>query len=201
MKSNLLTAFACAAALLVSAVSAAHAATNTATPAPAKAKAAATTKTAAAKKPAPKPKAKITRAAAKAVEEVTPIDEDTHVTLSEADIEVAKHVYTGAIKCELGANVQVDADDKRPGFFIVKTSKYRYRMHPVESRTGAIRLEDPRAGAMWLQLGNKSMLMNQKIGERLADECQGTQQVAFSEQLKKTPQKSLFDPVEPSSAK
>ena len=44
-------------------------------------------------------------------------------------------------------------------------------MHPVESRTGAIRLEDPKRGAMWLQLGNKSMLMSQKLGQRLADEC------------------------------
>ena len=52
-------------------------------------------------------------------------------------------------------------------------------MHPVESRTGAIRLEDPMRGAMWLQLGNKSMLMSQKLGQRLADECQSPQQVTY----------------------
>ena len=50
-------------------------------------------------------------------------------------------------------------------------------MHPVESRTGAIRLEDPKRGAMWLQLGNKSMLMSQKLGQRLADECQSPEQL------------------------
>ena len=61
---------------------------------------------------------------------------------------------------------------KREGFFIVRTGVHRFRMHPVESRTGAIRLEDPERGAMWLQLGNKSMLMSQKLGQRLADECQ-----------------------------
>ena len=66
-------------------------------------------------------------------------------------------------------------------------------MHPVESRTGAIRLEDPRAGAMWLQLGNKSMLMSQKQGLRLADECQAAEQMAFAEDMKKNPPKSLFD--------
>jgi len=66
-------------------------------------------------------------------------------------------------------------------------------MHPVESRTGAIRLEDPRAGAMWLQLGNKSMLMNQKAGLRLADECQTEAQVAFAAEMKKNPPKALFD--------
>jgi len=177
---------------------------------PAKAKTAAAAKPAA--KAAAKPAAKsttaratehrktpsrITRSAAKAVEEVTPIDTDTDVTLSPEDLEIAGRVYTGAIRCELGANVQVTADEKRPGFFNVQIQRTRYRMHPVASRTGAIRLEDPRAGALWLQLGNKSMLMNQKLGERLADECQSPQQTAMAEEIKKNPPKSLFEAADP----
>ena len=84
-----------------------------------------------------------------------------------------RRVYVGTIQCELGASV----NDRRPiprsrASSSSRTATTKYRMHPVESRTGAIRLEDPRAGAMWLQLGNKSMLMNQKLGLRLADECQ-----------------------------
>jgi hypothetical protein len=71
-------------------------------------------------------------------------------------------------------------------------------MHPVESRTGAIRLEDPRQGAMWLQLGNKSMLMNQKQGLRIADECQNAEQMAFAEDMKKNPPKPLFEGADPS---
>ena len=66
---------------------------------------------------------------------------------------------------------------KREGMFMVTTKGHRFRMHPVESRTGAIRLEDPKRGAMWLQLGNKSMLMSQKLGQRLADECQSPAQL------------------------
>jgi hypothetical protein len=57
-------------------------------------------------------------------------------------------------------------------------------MHPEESRTGAIRLEDPVRGALWLQLANKSMLMNQKEGKRLADECQSPEQVAYGKNMK-----------------
>ncbi|WP_198969731.1 hypothetical protein [Xylophilus sp. ASV27] len=148
----------------------------------------------------PKHKPAITRRAAKAVEEVTPISDDTNVTLSEADLAVAQRVFAGPIKCELGANVLITPDEKKPGFFTVQTAKVRYRMHPVESRTGAIRLEDPRAGAMWLQLGNKSMLMNQKIGERLADECQSPQQVAVAEELRKNPPRSLLEPLDPKPA-
>ena len=135
----------------------------------------------------------MTRRAAKAVEEVTPVSEETDITLSEADLAVAQRVHTGKIDCELGNDVTVTADEKKPGFFSVSTRGARYRMHPVESRTGAIRLEDPRAGALWLQLGNKSMLMNQQQGLRLADECKAPSQVAFAEEMRKNPPKALFD--------
>ncbi|MGJ7527903.1 MULTISPECIES: hypothetical protein [unclassified Variovorax] len=148
-------------------------------------------KTTAAKAPAKKHQ--VTRRAAKAVEEVTPINTDTDVTLNEADLAVAQRVSVGKAQCELGADVTVTPDEKKPGFFTVTTKGLKYRMHPVESRTGAIRLEDPRAGAMWLQLGNKSMLMNQKAGLRIADECQTAAQVAFAEEMKKNPPKALFE--------
>ena len=151
----------------------------------------------AAKAAVKKPTRQITRRAAKAVEEVTPIDTNTDVTLSEADLAVAQLVHTGKIQCELGADVTVTADEKKPGFFSVSTKGAKYRMHPVESRTGAIRLEDPRAGAMWLQIANKSMLMNQKMGLRLADDCQAPQQLAFADEMKKNPPKSLFEGADP----
>ncbi|MEH3087632.1 MAG: hypothetical protein PGN26_14110 [Xylophilus ampelinus] len=153
-------------------------------------------KKAAAAKPAPaKPAAKaaaqkkprLARSAAKAVETVTPISDEPSPVLSEADLDVAKRVYTGHIACELGNSVTITPDEKHPGYFAVQNRKVTYRMHPVESRTGAIRLEDVKAGAMWLQLGNKSMLMNQKEGLRLADECQNPDQVAMSDAMKKAP--------------
>src|SRR5450830_158230 len=150
----------------------------------------ATTAKPAAKAPAKK-KHQVTRRAAKAVEEVTPVSTETDVVLNEADLAVAQRVSTGKAQCELGADVTVTADEKKPGFFTITTKGLKYRMHPVESRTGAIRLEDPRAGAMWLQLGNKSMLMNQKAGLRIADECQTPAQVAFAEEMKKNPPKDL----------
>ena len=65
-------------------------------------------------------------------------------------------------------------------------------MHPLESRTGAIRLEDNRAGALWLQLGNKSMLMNQRLGQRIADECAAPQQREFAARMKDLPQVDLL---------
>ena len=129
----------------------------------------------------------------KKVEEKQPISDDTNVVLTPEDEAVAKRVLTGTIKCELGASVNVEADEKKPGFFNLTHAGVHYRMHPVESRTGAIRLEDPRQQAMWLQLGNKSMLMSQKQGRRLADECLAASQEAMAEDMKKNPPKALFD--------
>jgi hypothetical protein len=153
----------------------------------------------AAVKPPAKPNQQLARSAAKAVEEVTPIDDDPNVRLTPEDMEVAKQVFVGRVPCELGAAVTI-TPAKREGFFLIQTKNVRYLMHPVGSRTGAIRLEDPRHGAMWLQLGNKSMLMSQKLGSRLADECMSPAQVTFADQMKKNPARSLLDGPEPTKA-
>lgn len=144
------------------------------------------------KKPAKSP-AEVRRSALKAVEEVTPIDEDPNIKLTPEDIEMAKRVFVGKIACELGNSVTLTASTRRPGFFVVQTKGLRFSMHPVESRTGAIRLEDPKRGAMWLQLGNKSMLMSQKLGQRLADECMSPEQITLAEELIKNPRPGLLD--------
>lgn len=159
----------------------------------------------AATKPAAKAKApganpKLAPAAQKAVEEATPLEEpDPTIKLTEADVETARKVYVGDIPCELGATVKI-TPLRREGFFLVQTGRNRFRMHPVESRTGAIRLEDPVRGAMWLQLGNKSMLMSQKLGQRLADECQSPAQVTFAEAMKLRPPVNILEPAPAASA-
>ncbi len=130
-----------------------------------------------------------------AIEEATPTEEaDPAEKLSAAELDVAKRVYVGEIPCELGAKVTVKAM-KREGYFFVTRGVNRFVMHPVESRTGAIRLEDPARGALWLQLGNKSMLMNQKEGKRLADECQAPEQLKLAQEMKTRPPVNLLEPA------
>lgn len=176
-------------------------ATAPAAPAKAAAKPAAKAPAAADKPAVKKSPAAVRRSALKAVEEVTPIDDDLNVKLSDADLELAKRVYVGVIPCELGASVTITPNEKRPGFFLVQTKGARFSMHPVEARTGAVRLEDPRRGALWIQLGNKSMLMSQKLGTRLADECMSPAQMTMADDLKKNPIPGLLDaPVKPASA-
>ncbi len=149
-------------------------------------------------KPGAKPAAKgsLHPSARKAVEERTPIEDEPTHDLSDAELEVARAVHTGEMRCELGAFVTIKPL-KREGFFLVTLKNQRFRMHPAESRTGAVRLEDPKRGAMWLQLGNKSMLMSQKLGRRLADECQSPQQAEVALTLKNNPPPSILEPAPP----
>lgn len=109
------------------------------------------------------------------------------------DLAIAQQIHQGLMPCELGASVRVQADAAAPGYFNVQGKGFRYRMYPVRTSTGALRLEDPKAGAVWLQLANKSMLMDQKKGRRVADDCAHPEQVAYGQQMKTNPPPSLFD--------
>ena len=108
---------------------------------------------------------------------------------------IADRVYVGRIACELGAHVTVTADGTAPGHFHVEGKNFKYYMSPVATSTGTVRLEDTKAGAVWLQIANKSMLMNQKLGQRLADECMSSEQVVVAEAIKRNPPPSVLDPL------
>jgi hypothetical protein len=109
------------------------------------------------------------------------------------EMAIAQQIHQGRLPCEMGASVHVEADATQPGYFHVHGKGFRYRMYPVRTSTGALRLEDKKAGAVWLQLANKSMLMDQKKGRRMADECAHPAQVAYGESMKTNPPPSLFD--------
>ena len=113
--------------------------------------------------------------------------------LTPAELAIAERVHTGRIPCELGASVTVSADTASPGRFHVEGKGFKYYMTPVATTTGTVRLEDIKGGAVWLQIANKSMLMNQKLGQRLADECQGAEQVVVAEAIRKNPPVSLLE--------
>lgn len=131
----------------------------------------------------PKPAQPIKQAAA----------EPTDKTMGPDELAIAERVHQGRMPCELGASVRLEADASQPGYFHVHGKGFRYRMHPVSTSTGAIRLEDSKAGAVWLQLANKSMLMDQNKGRRMADECANPEQMAFAEGMKTNPPPVLFD--------
>jgi hypothetical protein len=113
--------------------------------------------------------------------------------LAPQELSIAERVHVGHLPCELGASIRMTADAHTPGYFDLQGKGYKYRMRPVATSTGAIRLEDEKAGAVWLQLANKSMLMDQKNGRRLADECAHPDQVAVANDMKNNPPPALID--------
>ena len=113
--------------------------------------------------------------------------------LTPAELAIADQVHVGRMPCELGAFVTVTADTTSPGRFHVEGKGFKYYMSPVATTTGTVRLEDVRGGAVWLQIANKSMLMNQKLGQRLADECMSPEQTVVAEAIKRNPPPSVLD--------
>lgn len=150
---------------------------------------------AAVKKAAPTHHAKTTKAKTKAKPEAKAVPEPVPevVVLTPEEKAIAERVYTGHIVCELGAAVQIDPDPKSPGSFFLSGKGFKYHMHPVVAATSAVRLEDQRSGAVWIQIANKSMLMNQKLGQRMADDCMSEQQAKVTQAMKTAPAQSLFD--------
>lgn len=102
--------------------------------------------------------------------------------ISEGQMQAAGRVMTGDIDCEFDQKVTLKAVDGQPGHFHLGFKKVTYRMVPQETTTGAVRLEDKKAGVVWLQIPVKSMLMNAKIGQRMVDACLHADQRAAIEE-------------------
>lgn len=103
---------------------------------------------------------------------------DSVETININQLEIANRVMTGTAQCEFEQTVQVQRIDDRPGHFKVGFKNASYTMVPQETTTGAVRLEDKKAGVMWLQIPAKSMLMNSKAGQRMVDGCTQKEQRA-----------------------
>jgi hypothetical protein len=132
--------------------------------------------------------------AAKSLKKITPVSQLAPVReLTPEQLELANRIALGKMPCELSAFVHVKLDPSGPGRFILETGKRKFYMVPVVSLTGALRLEDEAAGAVWIQLGNKSMLMDQKAGRRLADACVSADQAIVAKELERNPAPSLLD--------
>lgn len=119
--------------------------------------------------------------------------------LTPTELEVASRVYVGRLPCELGQVVTITADTQSPGYFDLTMKKMRFRMHAVQSKSGAVRLDAVSSDAVWIQLSNKSMLVNAKLGQRMADVCTSPEQLLVAQAFEKTPPPSLFDEPAPAT--
>jgi hypothetical protein len=85
-------------------------------------------------------------------------------------MEAFGRAHVGDYACELGQSLTVGAH-ATPGYLEVRFLKHKITMKPVVSSTGAIRLEDVTGRTLMVQIANKSMLLDNKIGQRMVDEC------------------------------
>ncbi len=115
--------------------------------------------------------------------------------LSLEQLAVAEKVLVGVIPCELSTTVSLSPHAQSAGRFVLTLGRQQHVLEPVPTSTGAVRLEDPASGMVWIQLANKSMLMNQKLGKRLADECMTSQQRLVADALLRSPAPNLLEPI------
>lgn len=90
---------------------------------------------------------------------------------SPEQIAAADMVLLGTSQCEFNQSVDVSRNEKHPGYVDLRHGKRTYLMKPVLSSTGAMRLEDVRGETLYIQIANKSMLLNTRTGQRLVDDC------------------------------
>jgi len=146
-----------------------------------------------AKKKSPKSSAASTAAAATGAAALATVA----AALTPEQHDAAAHVHTGRMACDLDAYVQIEADAQAPGRFYVQgrdwqKKPFQYHMTPVLTSSGAVRLEDARAQTVWIQIPAKSMLMNQQLGQRMADGCMSAEQLTVAAAHKEQPPPDLL---------
>ncbi|MEO8059265.1 MAG: hypothetical protein ABI671_13160 [Burkholderiales bacterium] len=116
-----------------------------------------------ASKSAPAKKAPPAKKAAPAPAALMPADQ--------AQLDAAERTYFGNYVCELDQSIDVGMNPKTPGYVDVKFKSKTYTMKPVVSSTGALRLEGVKGDMLLIQIANKSMMMDTKVGQRVVDGC------------------------------
>jgi hypothetical protein len=141
------------------------------------------------------PKAPATKTAAKPLDKhsahrrvaAAPVAPAEPAELDEHRMAVVPRVMVGEARCDAGKTVSVQPHSQLPGRFVLAVGKEQHTVTPQPTSTGVIRLENAHAGVVWLQVPVKSMMMDAKRGQRLADNCIHPEQAAEVEAMKAEP--------------
>lgn len=115
---------------------------------------------------------------AKASKKKAPVEPIEPEVIEEERLAVAPHVMVGDSHCEFGHRIRVEAHPKLAGRFLLEHRGAKHVLTPHPTTTGVVRLEARHAGLVWLQVPVKSMLLDAKKGQRVADNCMHAHQVA-----------------------
>jgi hypothetical protein len=117
-------------------------------------------------KPAAKAPAKKPAAAAPAAPALAALPKAEGEQLAAAAL-----IHYGDYACEFDQTAHVSVTPKNDGYVDVRHKTQTWTMKPILSSTGALRLEDVKGRMLALQIANKSMLMDTKVGQRVLDGC------------------------------
>ena len=92
-------------------------------------------------------------------------------SLTPGQLDAAERVFVGTASCDANQKVTLAAAPGQPGHFTLTHNKTIVKLVTQETTSGAVRLEDAKSGLLWIQIPAKSMLMNTKLGRRVADAC------------------------------
>src|SRR5690606_36446090 len=139
-------------------------------------------KSASAKPVTPKPGAKATTvktAAARSssrtkksqAQAPAPAPEVEVAAADEKQLHAARSIHLGDSDCEFDQKITIKPNARHPGYVDLSFARKTYVMKPMITSTGALRLEDVQNEALLIQIANKTMVMNQKTGQRMVDNC------------------------------
>ncbi len=89
----------------------------------------------------------------------------------EQQLRAARSIHMGESDCEFDQKISIKPSARHPGYVDLSFDRKTYVMKPMITSTGALRLEDVQKEALLIQIANKTMVMNQKTGQRLVDNC------------------------------
>ncbi|MDB5773940.1 MAG: hypothetical protein JWP38_73 [Herbaspirillum sp.] len=96
------------------------------------------------------------------------LSEDNDDESSEPEIAGTK-IYQ--FNCELGDKITAYKNEGDEKFVAIRWKNQIYRLRRVATTTGANRFENHLAGLVWIGIPAKSMLLDSKKGQQLANEC------------------------------
>lgn len=104
--------------------------------------------------------------------------EATNAAIDADDAEPdTKNAQPTEYNCELGNKLTVyrNADDDQ--HIALSWKKRIHRLQRVETTTGADRFENRKQGLLWIGIPAKSILLDTKKGQQLANECKNAAQI------------------------
>jgi Membrane-bound lysozyme-inhibitor of c-type lysozyme len=80
-------------------------------------------------------------------------------------------IDTGLYRCELGVRVTVKKIAPDKSTLILNWKNKDHTLAAVGTQSGALRFEEKSSGLVWMAIVGKSQLLDSKLGQRLANDC------------------------------